>query len=71
MARNSIIVKVGFIQTTKIVFCIQIIFIEGYYEDDKPRKRALNEIEGDYYDYIEMEDGEDEEESRDYVNIPA
>ena len=25
MARNLIIVKVGFIQTTKLVFCIQII----------------------------------------------
>ena len=33
-------------------------FIEGYYGDDRPRKRGLNEIEGDYYDYVEMEDGE-------------
>ena len=48
-----------------------IIFFEGYYGDDRPRKRGLNEIEGDYYDYIEMEDEEDEEESRDYVNIQA
>ena len=46
-------------------------FIVGYYGDDRPRKRGLNEIEGDYYDYIEMEDEEDEEGDRDYVNIPA
>ena len=46
-------------------------FIVGYYGDDRPRKRGLNEIEGDYYDYIEMEDEEDEEGNRDYVNIPA
>ena len=46
-------------------------FIEGYYGDDRPRKRGLNEIEGDYYDYIEMEDGEEEEGDRDYVNIQA
>ena len=44
-------------------------FIEGYYGDDRPRKKGLNEIEGDYYDYIEMDDGEDEDENRDYVNI--
>ena len=42
-------------------------FIVGYYGDDRPRKRKLNEVEGDYYDYIEMEDGEDEEGNRDYT----
>ena len=52
MARNLITVKVGFIQTTKLVYYI----MEGYYGDDRPRKRGLNEIEGDYYDYIEMDD---------------
>ena len=48
---------------------VLIIYFEGYYGDDRPRKKGLNEIEGDYYDYIEMDDGEDEDENRDYANI--
>ena len=44
-------------------------YCEGYYGDDRPGRRQLNNIEGDYYDYIEdeEEDGQDEEGNRDYV----
>ena len=42
-------------------------YCEGYYGDDRPRRLGLNEVEGDYSDYIEMEDGEDEEGNRDYT----
>ena len=36
-------------------------YCEGYYGDDRPGRRQLNNIEGDYYDYIEDdEDGKDE-----------
>ena len=44
-----------------------ITYNVGYYGDDRPRRRGLNEVEGDYYDYIEMDDGQDEEGNRDYV----
>ena len=46
---------------------------QGYYGDDRPRRRGLNEVEGDYSDYIEMEDrevnddGQDEEGNREYA----
>ena len=46
---------------------------QGYYGDDRPRRLALNEVEGDYSDYIEMEDskdnddGQDEEGNREYA----
>ena len=48
---------------------VLIFYFEGYYGDDRPRRRGLNEIEGDYYNYIEMDDddGQDEEGNRDYV----
>ena len=44
-------------------------YCEGYYGDDRPGRRQLNNIEGDYSDYIEDEedDGQDEEGNRDYV----
>ena len=43
-------------------------YCEGYYGDDRPGRIQLNNIEGDYYDYIEDdEDGKDEEGNRDYV----
>ena len=43
-------------------------YCEGYYGDDRPGRRQLNNIEGDYYDYIEDDDdGQDEEGNRDYV----
>ena len=46
-------------------------YCEGYYGDDRPGRRQLNNIEGDYSDYIEEEedddDGQDEEGNRDYV----
>ena len=43
-------------------------YCEGYYGDDRPGRRQLNNIEGDYYDYIEEDeedDGQDEEGNRD------
>ena len=45
-------------------------YCEGYYGDDRPGRRQLNNIVGDYSDYIEEEeddDGQDEEGNRDYV----
>ena len=46
-------------------------YCEGYYGDDRPGRRQLNNIEGDYRDYIEDDaeddDGQDEEGNRDYV----
>ena len=38
---------------------------QGYYGDDRPRRRGLNEVEGDYSDYIEMEDREDNDDGQD------
>jgi len=29
-------------------------YCDGYYGDDRPRRRGLNEVPGDYYDSIEL-----------------
>ena len=38
---------------------------QGYYGDDRQRRLALNEVEGDYSDYIEMEDSKDNDDGQD------